>query len=242
MAVCCAMRVLPQARDLSFNGHWTGGGWGSLRRGSLGILDMRFAIGRGLMAGVAFMSLAFFAGADAAEPTAPPPAQAAEPAPAPVAPVMAHELTATDLEAFFDGLIPLQIGMNDIAGATVSVVKDGKLLFAKGYGFADVKARKPVVAETTLFRVGSITKLFTWTAVMQLVEAGKIDLDTDVSTYIDFELPKAFGKPITMRNLMTHRPGLEDIVKELGAKDVKTVNLEAYLKDHVPAQIFEPGT
>jgi CubicO group peptidase (beta-lactamase class C family) len=77
---------------------------------------------------------------------------------------------------------------------------------------------------------------------MQLVEAGKIDLDADVATYIDFDLPKPFGKPITMRNLMTHRPGFEDILKELGAKDAKGVNLEAYLKDHVPAQIFEPGT
>ena len=169
---------------------------------------MRFGFGRGLLAGVASMSFAFAAfAADTPAPTAPPPAQAAEPAPAPPAPQVApHELTATDVEAFFDGLIPLQIGMNDIAGATVSIVKDGKLLFAKGYGFADMKARTPVVGDKTLFRVGSITKLFTWTAVMQLVEEGKIDLDADVSTYIDFALPKPFGKPITMRNLMTHRP------------------------------------
>ena len=202
---------------------------------------MSFAFWRGLAAGVAFIGLSF-ACAHAAEPTTAPPAQAAEPKPAPAAALTPHELTAADVEAFLDGLIPLQIGMDDIAGATVAVVKDGKLLFAKGYGFADMKSRKPVVADASLFRIGSITKLFTWTAVMQLVEAGKIDLDADIDTYLDFKTPKAFGKPITMRNLMTHRPGFEDIVKELGAKEAKNVNLEAYLKDHIPAQIFEPGT
>ncbi|MBI1213913.1 MAG: serine hydrolase [Alphaproteobacteria bacterium] len=191
---------------------------------------------RGLSAGALSLFCALTAvAADAPVPTSTAPAAV----PAPQQPP--HELTANDVEAFLDGLIPLQIGMDDIAGATVSIVKDGKLLFTKGYGFADMKTRKPVVADKTLFRVGSITKLFTWTAVMQLVEQGKVDLDADVATYIDFDLPKPFGKPITLRNLMTHRPGWEDVYKELGAKDAKTINLEAYLKEHVPAQIFAPG-
>jgi CubicO group peptidase (beta-lactamase class C family) len=59
-----------------------------------------------------------------------------------------------------------------IAAATVSVVKDGELFFAKGYGYADREARRPVDPERTLFRPGSISKLFTWTAVMQLIEQG----------------------------------------------------------------------
>ena len=85
----------------------------------------------------------------------------------------AYDLTAADVEAFLDGLLPLQLKRDDIAGATVSVVKDGKLLFAKGYGYADVEKKKPVSAQETLFRPGSISKLFTWTAIMQLFEQGQ---------------------------------------------------------------------
>ena len=125
------------------------------------------------------------------------------------------EMTAADVEAFLDGLVPQQIGHDDIAGATIAVVKDGKLLFAKGYGYADVKSKKPVSAQDTLFRPGSISKLFTWTAVMQLFEQGKLDLDRDVNEYLDFKIPDAFGKPITMKNIMTHTPGFEEQVKDL---------------------------
>ena len=106
-----------------------------------------------------------------------------------------HDMTATDVESFLDGLVPLQIARDNIAGVTISVVKDGKLLFAKGYGYADVKNKKLVSPQETLFRPGSISKLFTWTAVMQLFEQGKLDLDKDVNTYLDFKIPDAFGKP-----------------------------------------------
>ena len=73
------------------------------------------------------------------------------------------ELTAADAEAFLDGIVPLQLARDDIAGATITIVKDGKVLFEKGYGYADVAAKKPVVANETLFRPGSISKLFGWT-------------------------------------------------------------------------------
>src|SRR5678816_1315807 len=112
-------------------------------------------------------------------------------------------MTAADLEAFLDGLVPQQIKHDDIAGVTISVVKDGKLLFAKGYGYADVEKKKPVSAEDTLFRPGSISKLFTWTAIMQLYEQGKLDLDRDINDYLDYKIPDAFGKPITLKNVMT---------------------------------------
>jgi CubicO group peptidase (beta-lactamase class C family) len=126
-----------------------------------------------------------------------------------------HELTATDVEAFLDGIVPLQLKEHDIAGATVSVVKDGKLLFARGYGYADVEKKKPVSPQETLFRPGSVSKLFTWTAVMQLFEQGKLDLDRDVNNYIDFKIPDAFDKPITLKNIMTHTPGFEEQIKDL---------------------------
>src|SRR5207237_6862359 len=105
------------------------------------------------------------------------------------------QLTAVDLESFLDGLVPLQIERADIAGATIAVVKDGKVLFAKGYGYADSARKEPVSPDSTLFRGGSISKLFTWTAVMQLVEQGKLDLDRDVNAYLDFQLPRTFGRP-----------------------------------------------
>jgi CubicO group peptidase (beta-lactamase class C family) len=97
----------------------------------------------------------------------------------------------------------------------VVVVKDGAILLEKGYGYADVAERKPVDPERTLFRAGSVSKLFTWTAVMQLVEQGKLDLDTDINTYLDFKIPPREGKPITLRNLMTHTPGFDEIQRAL---------------------------
>src|SRR6516162_238295 len=101
-------------------------------------------------------------------------AATAETAAAPVSsPAAAHPLERADLEPWLDGFMPYAIERGDVAGAVVAVVKNGELLLAKGYGFADVKKDKRVDAERTMFRPGSISKLFTWTAVMQLVEQGK---------------------------------------------------------------------
>ena len=158
------------------------------------------------------------------------------------APGSRHELTAADVETFLDGIVQLQLGLSDIAGATISVVKDGKLLFAKGYGYADVQKKQPVSAQDTLFRPGSISKLFTWTSVMQLSEQGKLDLDRDVNEYLDFKIPEAFGKPITLKNIMTHTPGFEEQIKDLFTNTPVSPNLGEYLKTHIPARIYPPGT
>ncbi|MCL4861400.1 MAG: serine hydrolase, partial [Caldilineaceae bacterium] len=90
---------------------------------------------------------------------------------APTAPSQPQRPTdPAELEAFLDELLARQMEEHHIAGAAVSVVKDGKLLFAKGYGYADLEEGIPVDPEQTIFRIGSVGKLFTWTAVMQLVE------------------------------------------------------------------------
>lgn len=151
-------------------------------------------------------------------------------------------MTPEDVEAFLDGLIQVQIEEADIAGVVVTIVKDGRVLLAKGYGFSDVEARKPVSAAQTLFRTGSITKLFTWSAVMQLVEQGKLDLDADVSRYLDFKVPQTHGVPVTLRHLMTHRGGFQETLKNLGAQRKGSVDLAAYLRGNVPDQVFKPGT
>ncbi len=161
----------------------------------------------------------------------------------PQAPQTTPQLTKEDLEAFFDGFLPIQLQRDDIAGAVVLVVKDGKVLFAKGYGYADVKSKKPVTVDATLFRPGSISKTFTWTAVMQLVEQGKLDLNRDVNDYLDFKIPATFGKPITMKDLMTHTPGFEETLKDLFvAKAADMRPLQEYVSTHLPKEIFPPGT
>ena len=119
----------------------------------------------------------------------------------------AAELATADIESWLDGLLPYALESGNVAGAVVVVVKDGRVLLQKGYGYADVEARAPVDPQRTLFRVGSVAKLVTDTAIMQLVEQGKLDLDADVNTYLDFEVPAAFDKPVTLRNLMTHTGG-----------------------------------
>lgn len=157
-------------------------------------------------------------------------------------PTSTPALSEADLRAFVDGIVPLQLERGNIAGAVVLVVKDGKTLFAKGYGYADVATKRPVTPEGTLFRPGSISKLFTWTAVMQLVEEGKLDLDRDVNSYLDFKIPSAFGKPITLRNIMTHTSGFEETAKDLFVKDAGDMKpLDEYLKVHMPTRIFPPG-
>jgi CubicO group peptidase (beta-lactamase class C family) len=152
-------------------------------------------------------------------------------------------LTRTDAEAWLDGFLPYALETGDIAGAVVVIVKDGKILLQKGYGHADVAARKPVDPEVTLFRPGSVSKLFTWTAVMQLVEQGKLDLDTDVNKYLDFEIPARDGQPITLRNIMTHTAGFEEQIKGLMGVDGQPFKpFEVHLKAWVPTRIFAPGS
>ncbi|WP_217705557.1 serine hydrolase domain-containing protein [Peristeroidobacter soli] len=152
-------------------------------------------------------------------------------------------LTREDAEAWLDGFLPYALATGDVAGAVVVVVKDGATLLQKGYGYADVATRKPVDPATTLFRPGSISKLTTWTAVMQMVEQGKLDLDADVNGYLDFKIPARDGQPITLRNILTHTPGFEERVKDLIiAEGVPFDPLDVYLKKWVPTRIFAPGT
>ncbi|HJX85774.1 MAG TPA: serine hydrolase domain-containing protein, partial [Candidatus Angelobacter sp.] len=154
-----------------------------------------------------------------------------------------HELTPADLAAFLDGFMPIQLEREDIAGAVVLVVKDGKVIFAKGYGYKDAAKKTPVTVDSTLFRPGSISKLFTWTAVMQLVEQGKLDLDRDVNDYLDFKIPATFPQPITLRHIMTHTAGFEETIKEMFVPEGSPMPpLKDYLPHHMPKRIFPPGT
>lgn len=151
---------------------------------------------------------------------------------------------AGDLEAFFDGMINSHLKTKHIAGGVVAVVAEGRLIFSKGYGYADIAARKKIDPETTLFRIGSVSKLFTWTAVMQQVEAGKLDLDTDINQYLkNVNVPATYPDPITMRHLLTHTPGFEDYVIGLFAQSAdKCGPLDELLRGQMPKRVFPPGT
>ena len=139
--------------------------------------------------------------------------------------------------------MPYAIERGDVAGAVVAVVKNGEVIFAKGYGLADVEKHKPVDAERTMFRPGSVSKLFTWTAVMQLVEQGKVNLDHDVNEYLDFKIPARSDGPITLRNIMTHTPGFEEQIKSLIVDDPKQlVSLKVYAERSTPVRIFKSGS
>ncbi len=156
--------------------------------------------------------------------------------------VPGHPLDSADLEAFFDGIFPMQLERSDIAGASVLVMKDGNVLLQKGYGYADVKTKKAVDPASTIFRLASISKLFTWVSVMQLVEQGRLNLDTDVNQYLDFQIRPAFNKPVTLRNLMTHTGGFEESIDDIIITDQKqSVSLRQYLIDNQPMRIFPPG-
>jgi CubicO group peptidase (beta-lactamase class C family) len=158
-------------------------------------------------------------------------------------PTGSHALTPADVDAWLDGYMPYALHNGDIAGAVVTVVKDGQVIAARGYGYANVAKRQPVNPARTLFRPGSTSKLVTWTAVMQQVEAGKLDLDRDVNAYIDFKIPPRGGKPVTLRQIMTHTGGFEEVLKNIIFYDPKiNMPLEAYLKTWVPTRIFDAGT
>ncbi|WP_313537006.1 serine hydrolase domain-containing protein [Sphingomonas sp.] len=174
-------------------------------------------------------------------PIAPPPRPAADVATAPVVPSQTPQLTAADVGAWLDGYMPASLKAGKIAGAQVAIVKDGAVLFEKGYGYADVAAKTPMDPRRSLMRIGSTSKLLTWTAVMQLVEAGRIDLNADVNRYLDFRITPP-GRAVTINDLMQHRGGFEEGLKDLLASDPKLLKTtERYLKENTRPFLFEPG-
>jgi CubicO group peptidase (beta-lactamase class C family) len=155
----------------------------------------------------------------------------------------AHPLTGDDLAPWLDGLIPSALRDNQVPGAVVVVVKDGKAILSRGYGMADVHDRTPVDPARTLFRVASISKTLTWTAVMQLVENGQVDLDGNINDYLDFTVDGRNGEPITIRHLMTHTAGFEEMIYSPFLDDPSDlIPLERFVKRFTPERIHAPGT
>lgn len=213
----------------------------------------------------ALAGAALLAGLTACAPAAPAPT----PAPAPEAPVAGTApeapadpsdpaagappdspatpaLTRTDVDAWLDGFLPAALERTDIPGAAVAVVHDGEVVTTRGYGWADTGTESgeavPVDPDRTLFRPGSVSKLVTATAVLQLVESGDLDLDTDVGAYLDIDVPRSFDDPITLRHLLTHTAGFEERIRGLIGAEGTPVDLRAALATDPPEQVYRPGT
>ncbi|UZK65459.1 serine hydrolase domain-containing protein [Sphingomonas sp. M1-B02] len=146
------------------------------------------------------------------------------------------------LADFVDGVVAQQIATREVAGAVVTVVYQGKVLFTRGYGFADIDKGLAVDPQRTLFRPGSVSKLFTWTALMQQVELGRVSLDADVNSYLDFKIPEFGSKPIRVRDLLSHSPGMSDVGGFIFADESKLVPYGDWLKAHIPARLWDAGT
>lgn len=173
-------------------------------------------------------------------------APAADPPPAPaVAQPAGGALTKADVDAWLDGMIPATLASTGIPGASVSVVAGGRVLTARGYGVADTgttgDARRAVDPSGTLFRLASISKTVTATAVMQQVERGGLDLDADVHRYLDFPLATPKG-PVTLRTLLTHTAGFEERFRGLVSFGPGQQDLRQFVADDPPEQVFAPGT
>ena len=146
------------------------------------------------------------------------------------------------LPAFVDGVVAQQIATREVAGAVVTVVHRGRVILLRGYGLANVDRNVPVDPARTLFRPGSVSKLFTWVALMQQIERGRVSMDADVNRYLDFTIPPFEGKPIRVRDLFAHTPGMSDVGGISTADPSKLVPYAAWIKTHIPRRVWAPGT
>ncbi|GAB3843249.1 hypothetical protein GCM10029963_17630 [Micromonospora andamanensis] len=201
-------------------------------------LSRRARIGAALATAVAVAATVAGCGTSQTDP--------APPAPAPAAPADPAALTGANVDTWLDGLLPAALARTGVAGASVAVVRDGEILTARGYGHADTgddgTDAVPVDPDRHLFRVGSVSKLVTATAVLQLVQSGTLDLDTDIAEYLDFTVPRRYPQAVTLRHLLTHTAGFEERIAGLIGTADTDVDLRAALADDPPEQIYEPGT
>ena len=174
-------------------------------------------------------------------------------APAPFSAIVLLALIATrstaadlpNLESFVDGVVGGYMSQQQIAGVEVAIVRDGETLLVKGYGIDSVEPRRAVDPNLSLFRLGSISKTFTWLSIMQLLERGKLKLDDPINDHLPDELAVAdegFENPIRIIDLMNHTAGFEDILQGLFvADDATPLSLKEQLRQRRPHRVREPG-
>lgn len=150
---------------------------------------------------------------------------------------------AQEVETFFDRFFAREMPRWHIPGAAFVLVKDDKVVFSKGYGYADLKKQTPVVPGQTVFRAGSVSKVFTATAVLQLVESGKLDLDANVNQYLtNFKLQDPYPQPVTLAELLTHSAGLDASVIGIAARSPSQMTpIKEFLARKMPPVMMPPG-
>ena len=146
-----------------------------------------------------------------------------------------------DIERLVDSVMAAGMAAEHIPGAAFVLVRDGRVVLRKGYGFADVEARRPVVADSTVWPIGSITKVFTATAVVQLADRGKLDLNADVNRYLRrVQVPPTFPQPVTAAHLLTHTAGFDELPGRLVRSAAEVRPLDRFLRDRL-VRIRPPG-
>ncbi|RII96096.1 serine hydrolase, partial [Clavibacter michiganensis] len=199
---------------------------------------------RRLAATVGVLALALAIPLAAGAATAATPADPPPPAPPQHQPG-GHDLTQADVDTWLDGVVGSALQTTGIPGAAVSVVADGQVLTSRGYGLADTGTEgspaRQVDPDETLFRVGSVSKVVSATAVMQLVEESRLDLDADVQQYLDFDLDTPKGA-VTLRHLLTHTSGFEEVITGLIGVAGSERALGDVMRTDPPEQVFVPGT
>jgi CubicO group peptidase (beta-lactamase class C family) len=144
------------------------------------------------------------------------------------------------LDSFVTGFFEAALTDQGVPGAAVTVIADRRTVLARAFGYADLQQHRVVTVDRSIFQLGSVSKLFTWIAVMQQVEAGRLDLDRDVNDYLDFRIPERFGKRITLRHLMTHTAGFDESARDQISSS-PPAPLEQLVPSHLPPAIYPPG-
>lgn len=154
-----------------------------------------------------------------------------------------HAVRASDQEiaTFFDRYMAAKMTKLEAPGGAMVVVRNGRTILAKGYGVADLRSRQAVNVDRTLFRAASASKILPWLLTMQLAEEGRLNLDRDVNAYLDFTIPEAFGRPITMRHLLTHSAGFPEHFHGLFDAN-QSVPLGERLRENIPERVYAPGS
>ncbi len=150
---------------------------------------------------------------------------------------------AGEVQAFFDGFFARSMAKWHIPGAAFVLVKSGKVVFIKGYGYANLEKGIPVNPDQTIFRVASVSKVFTATAAMQLVESGKLDLHANVNQYLTrFKVRDPYSQPVTLAELLTHSAGLDASVIGIAVRRPSQITpLGTFLAQRMPSVVMPPG-
>ncbi|MDV5067468.1 serine hydrolase [Bacillus sp. W1] len=154
-------------------------------------------------------------------------------------------LNPKDVEVFTNKVIPEKMKKENAAGVALVVVKDNQILFQKGFGFSDKEKNTPIDPKKTVFRLASISKVFTASAVMQLVEQGKIDLNKDIVNYMGgLKYQNNMGEPVTMEHLLTHTTGFDYVdprPEDIHYQENDYTMLKDYVEDNMPTVVRKPG-